>query len=82
MQLHYAIHKSLNVTAEDIQKAIEECRDIPGVKTALYADGWIIAEPEDMHVEEWSRDVRDYNIETMFDDTPVETIDEICLIKE
>jgi len=82
MQLHYAIHKSLDVTAEEVDKAINECREVPGTKTEMYADGWIIVEPEDMHMEPWTRNTKDYNIETLYDDAPVETIDEICLIKD
>lgn len=73
MDLKYAIHNSLLVTADEIQKSIEECREIPGVEIEMASDGWIIADPSDKIPERWTRNKGDYHIET---------IEQQCIIDE
>lgn len=67
--MKYAIHKSIKYTAEDINKAIENCKELPGVETSLFADGWIIADPSGVHIADWSRSKDDYRIETYMPET-------------
>ena len=61
----YAIYKTIKYTAEEINASIDRCEELPGIQTSLYADGWVVAEPEDMHVEDWHRNKDDYRIECL-----------------
>ena len=63
--MKYAIHKSLNISARDINDSINDCREIDGVEVSIYKDGWIIAEPSNLEVKEWQRNREDYHIETI-----------------
>lgn len=63
--MKYAIHKSLNITAKDIDDSINECREINGVEVSIYRDGCIIAEPSNTDTKGWSRNKDDYRIETI-----------------
>ena len=63
--MNYAIYKTLDITAKEINDSINNCIELDGIEVSMYADGWIIAEPSDLNVEDWSRNTGDYRIEQL-----------------
>ena len=62
--MKYAIHKSIKYTAKEIHDAIDNCKELPGVETSIYADGWVIADPIGEYIADWSRRKDDYKFES------------------
>lgn len=63
--MNYAIYKTLEFTAKEINDSINNCIELDGIEVSMYADGWIVAEPSDLHVERWTRNKEDYRIESI-----------------
>ena len=80
--MKYAIYKTLDITAKDIDDCINNCTELEGIEVSLYSDGWIIAEPDYLHVEPWSRRKEDYRIETIDFDSHETVYDTIELIRD
>lgn len=73
---NFAIHKSLPYSAREVDKSIEEERELPGSWSSVYADMWTIVDPDGVEINDWERNKEDYRIEYLIFDREGNIIEE------
>jgi len=64
--MQYMIHKSLNITAEDINDSLDNCYEFEGIEVSIYRAGpLIIVEPKNIAERTIERNPDDYRMETL-----------------